>query len=106
MLLEDIFVSMIFILLYPRRKAPRHIGCILPHPLHCQLQELIVSRNNDVFLLVFEIKYVKHLCNSCSKNPRFFFMTHISQVNDYESIIIDLNTLWVLHPLTFKYSDL
>jgi hypothetical protein len=66
----------------------------------------LFSRNNNVFLLVFGIKYVKHLCNSFSENPRFIFMTHISQVNDCEPIIIDLNTLWVLHPLTFKYRDL
>jgi hypothetical protein len=62
--------------------------------------------NNDIFLLIFEIKYVKHLCNSYSENPRFIFMTHISQVNDCEPIIIDINTMWVLHPLTFKYRDL
>jgi hypothetical protein len=30
----------------------------------------LFSKNNDVFLLVFGIKYVKHLCNSCSENPR------------------------------------
>jgi hypothetical protein len=36
-------------------------------------------RNNDVFLHIFGIKYVKHLCNSCSENPRFIFMTHICQ---------------------------
>jgi hypothetical protein len=66
----------------------------------------LIFRNNDVFLLVFVIKYVKHLCNSCSENPRFIFMTHICQVNDFKPIIIDLNTLWVLHPLTFKYRDL
>jgi hypothetical protein len=63
-------------------------------------------RNNDVFLLIFGIKYVKHLCNSCSENPRFIFIIHICQVNDCEPIIIDLNTLWVLHPLTFKYRNL
>jgi hypothetical protein len=62
----------------------------------------LFSRNNDVFLLIFRIKYVKHLCNSLSENPRFIFMTHISQVNDCEAIFIHLNTLWVLHPLTFK----
>jgi hypothetical protein len=28
-------------------------------------------KNNDVFLLIFWIKYVKHLCNNCSENPRF-----------------------------------
>jgi hypothetical protein len=67
---------------------------------------LLFSRNNDVFLLIFGIKYVKYLCNSCSANPRFIFMTHICQVNDCEPMIIDLNTLWVLHPLTFKYRDL
>jgi hypothetical protein len=66
----------------------------------------LFSRNNDVFFLIFGIKYVKHLCNSCSENPRFIFMTHICQVNNCEPIIIDLNTLWVLHPLTFKYKDL
>jgi hypothetical protein len=66
----------------------------------------LFSRNNDVFLLVFRIKYVKQLCNSYNENSRFIFMTHISQVNDYEPIIIDLNTLWVLHSLTFKYRDL
>jgi hypothetical protein len=58
------------------------------------------------FFLILGIKYVKHLCNSCSENPRFIFMTHICQVNDCEPIIIDLNTLWVLHPLTFEYRDL
>jgi hypothetical protein len=63
-------------------------------------------RNNDVFLLVFWIKYVKHLYNNYSENPWFIFMTHISQVNDCKLIIIDLNTLWVLHLLTFKYRDL
>jgi hypothetical protein len=67
---------------------------------------LLFSRNNDVFLLIFGIKYVKHLCNSCSENARFIFMTHICEVNDCEPIIIYLNTLWVLHPLTFKYIDL
>jgi hypothetical protein len=46
------------------------------------------------------------LCNSYSENPRFILMTHISQVNDCEPIIIHLNTSWVLHPLTFKYRDL
>jgi hypothetical protein len=66
----------------------------------------LFSRNNDVFLLIFRIKYVKHLCNSCSENPRFIFMSHICQVNDCEPIIIDLNTMWVLHPLTIKYRDL
>jgi hypothetical protein len=66
----------------------------------------LFSMNNDAFLLVFEIKYIKHLCNSCSENSRFILMTHISQVNDCATIIIDLNTLWVLHPLTFKYRDL
>jgi hypothetical protein len=66
----------------------------------------LFSRNNDVFLLIFGIKYVKHLCNSYSENPRFIFMTHICQVNNCELIIIDLNTLWVLQPLTFKYRDL
>jgi hypothetical protein len=66
----------------------------------------LFSKNNNVFLLVFGIKYVKHLRNSCSENTRFIFMTHISQVNDCEPIIIHLNTLWVLHPLTFKYRDL
>jgi hypothetical protein len=35
-----------------------------------------------------------------------FLPTTISQVNDCEPIIIDLNTLWVLHALTFKYRDL
>jgi hypothetical protein len=63
-------------------------------------------RNNNVFLIIFEMKYVKHLCNSCCENLRFIFLTHIPQVNDCEPIIIDLNTLWVLHPLTFKYRDL
>jgi hypothetical protein len=67
---------------------------------------LLFSRNNDVFLFIFGIKYVKHLCNSCNENPTFIFITHICQVNDCEPIIIDLNTLWVLHPLTFKYRDL
>jgi hypothetical protein len=67
---------------------------------------LLFSRNNDVFLLVFGIKYVKYLRNSCSENPRFIFMTHICQVNDCEPIIINLNILWLLHPLTFKYRDL
>jgi hypothetical protein len=57
-------------------------------------------------LLIFGIKYVKNLYNTWSENPRFIFMTHISQVNNGEPIIIHLNTLWVLHPLTFKYSDL
>jgi hypothetical protein len=66
----------------------------------------LFSRNNDVFLLVFSIKYVKHLCNSYSENPRFIFMTDICQVNNCEPIIINLNTLWVLHPLTFKNRDL
>jgi hypothetical protein len=66
----------------------------------------LFSINNDVFLLIFGIKYVKHLCNSYSANPRFIFMAHICQVNDCEPIIIDLNNLWVLHPLTFKYRDL
>jgi hypothetical protein len=66
----------------------------------------LFSRNNDVFLLIFGIKYLKHLCNSCSENPRFIFMTHICQVNNCEPVIIDLNTLWVLHPLIFKYRDL
>jgi hypothetical protein len=66
----------------------------------------LFSRNNDVFLLIFGIKYVKYLCNSCSKNTRFIFMTHFCQVNDYEPIIIDLTTLWVIHPLAFKYRDL
>jgi hypothetical protein len=65
----------------------------------------LFSRNNDLFLLIFGIKYVKHLCNSYSENPRFIIMTHICQVNDCEPIIIDLNTLWVLHPLTFKCWD-
>jgi hypothetical protein len=37
----------------------------------------LFSGNNDVFLLVFGIRYIKHLCNSCSKNPMFIFMTHI-----------------------------
>jgi hypothetical protein len=92
--------------LYPQGKAPRHTGCILPHPPHHRLRQLIVFRNNDVFLLVFGIKYIKHLCNNCSENPMLIFMTHICQVNDCEPIIIDLNTLWVLHPLTFKYRDL
>jgi hypothetical protein len=63
-------------------------------------------RNNDVFILIFGIKYVKHLCNRYSENSRFIFMTHISHVNDCEPIIIDLNTLLVLHPLIFKYRDL
>jgi hypothetical protein len=67
---------------------------------------LLFSMNNDVFFLVFQIKYVKHLCTSCSENIRFIFMTYICQVNDCEPILIDLNTLWVLHPLTFKYRDL
>jgi hypothetical protein len=40
---------------------------------------LLFFRNNDVFLLVFEIMYVKHLCNSYSENPRFIFMTHTLQ---------------------------
>jgi hypothetical protein len=67
---------------------------------------LLFSRNNDVFLLMFGIKNVKHLCNSCGGNPWFIFMTHISQVNDCEPIIIHLNTLWMIHSLTFKYRDL
>jgi hypothetical protein len=66
----------------------------------------LFSKNNDVFLLIFGIKYVKHSCNSYSDNLRFIFMTHISQVNDCEPIIIHLNSLWVLHPFTFKYRDL
>jgi hypothetical protein len=66
----------------------------------------LFSRNNDIFLLVIGIKYVKHLCNNCNENLRFIFMTHISQVNDCEPIIINLNILWVLHPLIFKYRDL
>jgi hypothetical protein len=66
----------------------------------------LFSKNNDVFFHVFGIKYVKHLCNSCSENPRFILMTHICQVNDCEPLIIDLNTLWVLHPLIFKYRAL
>jgi hypothetical protein len=66
----------------------------------------LFSKNSDVFLLIFRIKYVKHLYNSCSENTRFIFMTHIYQVNDCEPIIIDLNTFWVLHPLTFKCTDL
>jgi hypothetical protein len=66
----------------------------------------LFSRNNDVFLLIFGIKTVKHLCNSCSENPRFIFMTHICQVNICEPMIIDLNTFWVLHPLTFKCRNL
>jgi hypothetical protein len=38
----------------------------------------LFARNNNVFFLVFRIKYVKHLCNSWSENSRFIFMTHIS----------------------------
>jgi hypothetical protein len=74
------------------------------HIIHSE--NSLFFRNNNIFLLIFGIKYVKHLRNSFSENPRFMFMTHISQVNDCEPIIIDLNTLWVLHPLTFKYRDL
>jgi hypothetical protein len=77
---------------------------LILHIIHSEYS--LFSRNNDVFLLVFGIKYVKHLCNSCNENPRFIFMIHIYQVNDCEPIIINLNTLWVLHPLTFKYRDL
>jgi hypothetical protein len=66
----------------------------------------LFSWNNNVFLLIFRIKYVKHLCNSCSENSRFIFMTHICQVNDCEPVIIILDTLWVLHLLTFKYRNL
>jgi hypothetical protein len=91
---------------YPQRKAPHHISCILTHPHIIDSDNSLFSRNNDVFRLVFGIKYVKHLCNSCSENPRFIFMIHISQVNNCEPRIIDLNILWVLHPMTFKYRDL
>jgi hypothetical protein len=66
----------------------------------------LFSRNNDIFHLIFRMKKVKHVFNSCSENPRFIFMTHICQVNDCELIIIDLKILWVLHPLTFKYRNL
>jgi hypothetical protein len=31
-------------LLYPQRKAPRQISCILPHPPRCQLRQLIVCQ--------------------------------------------------------------
>jgi hypothetical protein len=30
--------------LYPQRLAPHHIGCILPHPPHCQLRQLVVFK--------------------------------------------------------------
>jgi hypothetical protein len=59
----------------------------------------LFSRNNDLFLLIFGIKYIKHLCNSCSENARFIFMTHISQVNDCELIIINLNTFVGASPI-------
>jgi hypothetical protein len=29
-------------LLYPQRKTPRQIGCILSRPPHCQLRQLVV----------------------------------------------------------------
>jgi hypothetical protein len=41
-----------------------------------------------------------------SENPRSIFMTHISQVNNYEPIFIHLNAMWVFHPLTFEYKNL
>jgi hypothetical protein len=53
----------------------------------------LLSRNNNVFLLIFRIKYVKYLYNSSSENPRFILMTYISQVNNCESIFIHLNTM-------------
>jgi hypothetical protein len=34
----------------------------------------LFCRNNDVFLLIFGIKYVKYLCNSFSENPRFIHL--------------------------------
>jgi hypothetical protein len=85
--------------LYPQRKA-----FLILHIIDSD--NSLFSRNNDVFLLVFGIKYVKHLYNSCNKNPRLIFMTHIYQFNNCEPIIINLNTLWVLHPLAFKYREL
>jgi hypothetical protein len=63
-------------------------------------------KNNDVFLLVCRIKYVKHLCNCLSENPGFIFMTHISQVNNCEPIFIHLNALWVLNPMKLEYKNL
>jgi hypothetical protein len=69
-------------------------------------ENLLFFRNNDVFLLIFDSKYVKYLCNSYSENSMFIFMTHISQVDDCEPIIIHLNILWVLQPFTIKYRDL
>jgi hypothetical protein len=48
----------------------------------------------------------KTLVQRLQREPKFIFMTHICQVNDCEPIIITPNTLWMLHPLTFKYRDL
>jgi hypothetical protein len=82
--------------LHPRRKAPHHrhlvtlvVFFLILHIFYSD--NSLFSKNSDAFLLIFGIKYVKYLCNSCSKNPRFIFVTHICQVNDCEPIIIDLN---------------
>jgi hypothetical protein len=80
----------------------RHIITLVVFFLIINSDNSLFFSNNDAFLLVFGIKNVKYLCNSCSENSWLIFMTHISLVNDCKLIIIDLNTLWVLHPLTFK----
>jgi hypothetical protein len=79
--------------LYPQKKAHCQIDYILPHPPHSRLRQIIFFHNNKVLLLIFRIKYVKHMCHSCSENSRIIFMTHISQVNNCELIIIHLNIL-------------
>jgi hypothetical protein len=95
--------------IYPSCIRKRHLITLVLFFLILQIVDSdnsLFSRSNDVFLFIFGIKYVKHLCNNYNENPMFIFMTHICQVNDCEPIIIDLNTLWVLHPLTFQYRHL
>jgi hypothetical protein len=38
--------------------------------------------------------------------PRVIFETYIVEVNEGETIFIQLYPLWVLHPLALKYDDM
>jgi hypothetical protein len=52
------------------------------------------------------LENIKHLCYTFREYPRVISMTYILEVNEGETVFIQLYPLWVLHPLTLKYGDL
>jgi hypothetical protein len=66
----------------------------------------LFSRDNNMFFLMFRVENIKHLCHTFSECLRVTFVTYIVEVNEGETVFIQLYTVWILHPMTLKYGDL